>query len=90
MEIVFFIMGLIAGGIITFFVAGFCYERAFKRLKNEIAKLRELNIRLLCKMEEAGLIQWNRDSQGHIVGLDIKLKSESEADDKTVDDRTLH
>ena len=90
MEIIFFIIGLIIGGMITFFIANYYYGRARKGLKNEVTKLRELNIRILWKMEQEGLIEWSRDSQGNIVGLDIKSKSKSIVDQKTVENRTLH
>ena len=54
MGAIFFITGLIIGGFITFVVVKYHYGRAGKDLKDEIAKLRELNIRILWTMEEAG------------------------------------
>jgi uncharacterized protein YuzE len=53
-------------------------------------KLRELNVRILWKMEEAGLIQWKRDSQGNIIGIEIKPKSESIITEREIEDRVLH
>jgi len=90
MEIIFFTIGLIIGSIITLFIANSYYGRVRKGLKNEVAKLRELSIRILWRMEEEGLIEWNRDSKGNIIGLDIKSKSRSMIDKKTVENRTLH
>jgi len=90
MEVIFLIIGLITGGITTFFITKHHNESSKKDLKNEVAKLRELTIRILWSMEEAGLIQWNRDSKGNIIGLDIRWKSESMAAKRKTENRTLH
>ena len=90
MEFIFFIMGLVAGGVISYFVVGLYYERTGRNLKDRVVKLQELNIRMLSKMEEAGLIKWNRDIRGHIVGMDIRSESEAKTTEEAVEDRTLH
>jgi hypothetical protein len=90
MEIVFLIIGLIIGFIVMFLVTNLYYERVKKDLRNEVMKLRELNVRILWKMEEAGLIQWKRDSQGNIIGIEIKPKSESIITEREIEDRVLH
>jgi len=74
MEVVFSGIGVIIGGIITFFVAKYYYQRATKDLKKEAAELRKLNTLILRGMEEAGQVEWNKDSVGNIVGLVINLK----------------
>jgi len=71
MEIIFFGLGMLAGVIIAYFAVGLYYERTGRYLRNQVNKLRELNFRMLWKMEEAGLIKWERNSQGKIVGLDL-------------------
>ncbi len=90
MEIFIFIIGLITGGIIAYFIVGFYYDRAGKTLHNQIVKLQELNFQMLRKMEEAGLIKWNRDIRGKITGLDIKSKLDTGKTVVKSSDRTLH
>jgi uncharacterized protein YuzE len=90
MEIIFLIMGLIIGLIVTFFITNLYYERVKKDLKNEVTRLRELNVRILSKMEEEGLIEWKRDSQGNIIGIEIKPRSESIITEREIEDRILH
>jgi len=90
MEVLFSTIGLIVGGLITFFVTNRHYERAHRELKDEVIRLRHLNIRLLWSMEEAGLIKWNRDSQGNIIGLDIRSNSALTVAERTVENKTIH
>jgi uncharacterized protein YuzE len=90
MEIIFLIIGLIIGLIVTFFVTNLYYERVKKDLKDEVTRLRELNVRILSKMEEEGLIEWKRDSKGNIIGIEIKPKSESIITEREIEDRILH
>ena len=90
MEVIFLTMGLIVGGLIIFFVTNRHYEHAHRELKDEVIRLRQLNVRLLWNMEEAGLIKWNRDSQGNIIGLDIRSKSALTVTERTVENKTIH
>ena len=90
MEIIFLSMGLIVGGLIIFFVAHRHYEHTHRDLKDEVYRLRQLNIRLLWSMEEAGLIKWNRDSHGNIIGLDIRSRSTFAVTERTVENKTIH
>ena len=90
MEVIYLVTGLIIGGIISFFFTKYHYEHEGKCLKNEVAKLRELNIGILRTMEEAGLIEWHRDNQGNITGMNIKLKSQSRVTERTIENKTLH
>ena len=78
------------GGLIIFFVAHRHYEHAHRELKDEVFKLRQLNMRLLWSMEEAGLIKWNRDSRGNIIGLDIRSRSTLAVTERTVENKTIH
>jgi hypothetical protein len=90
MGIIFLIMGLIVGGLMIFFVTNRHYERAHRQLKDEVIRLRQLNVRLLWNMEQAGLIKWTRDSQGNIIGLDIRSKSALTVTERTVENKTIH
>ena len=90
MEIIFLTMGLIVGGLIIFFVTHHHYEHVHREIKDEVFRLRQLNIRLLWSMEEAGLIKWNRDSQGNIVGLDIRSRSALKITERTYENKTIH
>ncbi len=90
MEIIFLTMGLIVGGMTIFLITKYYHERADRGLKDEVIRLRQLNIRLLWSMEEAGLIKWNRDSKGNIIGLDIRSKSALTVTERTVENKTIH
>tara|TARA_R110002074_G_scaffold365015_1_gene538628 strand:- start:13 stop:288 length:276 start_codon:yes stop_codon:yes gene_type:complete len=63
------LVGIIVGGIITFSVSKNYYERASADLMEETARLRKLNTLALKALEEGGLVRFNRNSSGEIVGL---------------------
>jgi len=90
MEVIFLTIGLIVGGLMIFLFTNRHYEHAHRELKDEVIRLRQLNVRLLWNMEEAGLIKWNRDSQGNIIGLDIRSKSALTVTERTVENKTIH
>ena len=90
MEGFFIITGFILGGIVTFVVMNFYYERERKKHKIENDKLRDLNMRILSYMKEMGLISWNRDSKGNIIGFDIEELTESDIAEEGLKNRTLH
>ena len=90
MEGFYFITGIIFGGIVTYIVMNIYHERGRKRFKTENDKLRDLNMRTLSYMKDMGLIKWNRDSKGNIVGFDIKETTESIIKEEAVKNRTLH
>jgi hypothetical protein len=89
-EGIFIFAGLFVGGIVTFFVTKRHYKQLRKGLESELAKLRHLNIRLLLSMEQAGLIKWNRDSEGNIIGFHTNPKSPSKVPEEPTKDRILH
>ena len=67
------LVGVIIGGIITWYVSKKYYKRASQEMKEESDKLiKKINL-ILRSMEEAGLIEYTRDEQGNIKGLVIKL-----------------
>jgi len=90
METMSLILGFILGGAVGLLVSNLRYARARSKLQTEVTKLRDLNIKILRHMEDAGLIIWNRDSQGRITGLNIRSKSEARIDEETFARRTLH
>jgi hypothetical protein len=90
MEILFLIIGLAVGGIITYAIMRIYFNRDRKQLFKKVTELQDLNYRMLWKMEEAGLIRWNRNGRGHIIGLEINIKSDAESTEGEVKDRTLH
>ena len=90
MTAIFLLIGLIGGGAISYLIAKYYYDREVKSLLNEVVKLRELNIRMLWRMEEAGLIKLTRDNEGNIVGLDINSQSEPTIIQSIAQDKTLH
>ena len=90
MTIISLILGFILGAAVVFLVSRLHYDRARSKLKMEVTKLRDLNIKILRHMEDAGLIIWNRDSQGRIIGLDIKSESATKIVEGTFDRKTLH
>lgn len=90
MEIIFLIIGFAAGCIGTYSVMGLSYKKARKRLFKKVAELQDLNYRMLWKMEEAGLIKWNRNGKGHIIGLEVDSKPEAEGTEREGKDRILH
>ena len=84
------LVGLVGGGAISYLIAKHYYDREVKALMNEVVKLRELNIRMLWRMEEAGLIKLTRDNEGNIVGLDISSQSDPTIIQSVAEDKTLH
>ena len=90
MEILFLVIGFAAGCIITYSIMGLSYKKTRKRLFKKVTELQDLNYRMLWKMEEAGLITWNRNGKGHIIGLEIESKPEAEPAEKEGKNRTLH
>ena len=90
MEILLFIIGLAAGSVITCLIMGPYHKKARKQLFKKVAELQDLNYRMLRKMEEAGLIKWNRNRRGHIIGLEINSGSDRESTENDIEDRTLH
>ncbi|MFC1825111.1 hypothetical protein ACFL9T_20555 [Thermodesulfobacteriota bacterium] len=90
MTAIFLLVGLVGGGAISYLIAKHHYDREVKSLMNEVVKLRELNIRMLWRMEEAGLIKLTRDNEGNIVGLDVNSQSEPTIIQSVAQDETLH
>ena len=83
-------IGLMIGGVSSFLIARHYYERDIELLTTDLSKYIELNMRLLRHLEKAGLVHLNRDSQGNIIGLEVKPSRESVALQEMGDNKTLH
>ena len=68
------IVGIAIGAIITWFVAERYYRRAGDDLKKAASELKDLNILILRALENAELVQLNKDENGKPIGLNITLK----------------
>ncbi len=61
---------LAVGGIfITLIVALVLHIRSSRQLENSVKKLMGQNTLVLRGLEEAGLVEYNRDEDGNIIGL---------------------
>lgn len=90
MEVLFFIIGFAGGCIVTYFITWISFKKARERLSKKVTQLQDLNYRMLWKMEEAGLIKWNRNGKGYIIGLELNSKPETESTEREGKDRILH
>jgi hypothetical protein len=68
------IFSVFIGALVTWFVARIYYKRASEELTKEASDLRKLNVLILRALENAGLVELNRDENGNPTGLVIKLK----------------
>lgn len=71
------ILGVILGGLITFFCSKFYYKKAGKELKEAAADLHRQNFLILRGLQHAGLVTLNEDPQGNIIGFKLTLHAES-------------
>jgi hypothetical protein len=67
------ILSILIGGTITFLASWIFYVRAARDLRQETARLQRHTTLILRGLEEAGLVEYNRDEQGEITGIVIKL-----------------
>lgn len=85
-DVLLTLSSVLIGGVITGGVSWYYYQRASNDLKDEAGALREETERLreeaakrqdttliMRGLEEAGLVEYNRDEQGEIVGIVIKI-----------------
>jgi hypothetical protein len=64
------LLGILVGGVITWFASWYFYVRSAKDLEQEAAGLRRVSNMLLVSMEHAGWIRLNRDNAGRITGFE--------------------
>ena len=67
------ILGVIWGGLITWFWSKHYYKKASKELKEEAEKLRSLNNLILNGMEIANLVTLTRDAKGNPTNFVLKI-----------------
>jgi len=70
------LIGIFAGGLITWAVSRHYYWRASQELTAEAAEIRRLNVLMLRGMEHAGWIELNRDPTGKITGFHLRIQLE--------------
>ncbi len=90
MDIIYFMIAMTAGAVISFFFARYFYGRMNRGLKIEVDKLTDLNFLILQRLEDAGLLRWNHDRKGNVVGLDLDFSDEVVEDETEVEDKTIH
>ncbi len=73
------LISFFAGIIVAIVIAKHYYVRAARELKNEASELRRLNNLMLRGMEDAGLVEFNKDEKGNIKGLNLKIAGTVEA-----------
>ena len=66
------LVGVVAGGFITWWTSRSYYLKSSKDLLNESQELRRLNQIMLLGMENAGFIDLSKDASGKITGLNVK------------------
>jgi len=67
-------IGIVVGALITWFVADKYYRRASDELRNESTELKDLTILILRGLENAEIVDLNKDVNGKPIGLNIKIK----------------
>ena len=63
------LIGVLIGGLTTYFVARYYYKRASQELKDEATELRDLTTLVLRGLERAGFVEYSKDEQGKPVGI---------------------
>lgn len=69
------VISMAVGAFTTWRAAKYYYEKASNDLKEEAHKLRIYNTLILRALENAGIASFNRDQDGEIKGLKIKVSS---------------
>jgi hypothetical protein len=79
----------IATGIITALVGWIFFCLTSKDLRTNLKRLEKQNDIMLSAMEEAGLVDVNRDARGKVIGIIKKLKGSVKAVSKIVANPTV-
>lgn len=75
-----FTAAALVGGLISWGITHVYSVESSKELKEEAAKLRQLNLIMLNGMEDAGLMTQSRDAAGQPTGIVIKLGGSGQAE----------
>lgn len=78
-------LSVLIGALVTLIAARIYYQKASTDLVKEAQELHKLNILMLRALEQAGLAEFSRDSDGNICGLVINLKVQSSSHSHTSD-----
>lgn len=70
-------IGVLLGGVITWWCSKHYYEKAAKDFKKEAADLKRLNNYMLLGMEKMSWIKLNRDERGNPIGFAYTMEAES-------------
>ena len=90
MKVIYLMILMTAGAAVSFLLARYYYGRMNRDLKNEVDKLTDLNFLILQRLEDAGLLRWNHDKKGNVVGLDLEFSEDPIDDEPEVEDETIH
>ena len=69
--IILSVISIAVGGLITFFVTRWYYERASGDLEREAGELKDYTVMLINYLDEAGVIEVERDAQGNPVRVRV-------------------
>lgn len=67
-------LGVLVGGIITFFCSRHYYKKASVELGKEAEKLKDLIHIILCAMESLNWIELETNKQGNISGFKVLIQ----------------
>lgn len=90
MNVIYLMISMTAGAAVSFLLARYYYGRMNGDLKIEVGKLTDLNFLILQRLEDAGLLKWNHDKKGNVVGLDLEFSDDPIDDEPEVEDKTIH
>jgi len=78
------------GALITWLVARRYYVHAALDLESETTKIRKLLAIILQSLEDAGMVELNRNSSGQIIGMNYKLSVDSLMHSHSITSPTLN
>ena len=90
MKVIYLMILMAAGAAVSFLLARYYYGRMNRDLKIEVDKLTDLNFLILQRLEDAGLLKWNHDKKGNVVGLDLEFSDDPIDDEPEAEDKTIH
>ena len=85
-DVIFAVVGVAVGGLVTWFVSRWYYTKAGAELRAESERLRKLTQLVLKPFEEAGLVKFTRSKNGEFAGLvkeaEVHISADSNLDVK--------
>jgi hypothetical protein len=83
------LISVLVGGLITWRVSYTYYKKSADELKIEANKLRKHNTLMLHALENAGLAEFTKDSEGDYTALVIKLSGAVKSSSKVTGELTV-